>query len=71
MVILKENDKAKAGCEYCNKIVPITFRYKTYKVGKLSVPKVLQGFCDICNRMVALPHQSTFKINKYRKKSRN
>lgn len=68
---LKENNKKRAICNNCKKIVSTTFKIATYKVEELEVPEVLQGFCDECGSMIAFPHQSTIKINEYRKNERN
>jgi len=66
MRILKEGDHSKAICETCGDIVSTTFRYASYKAEGNIIPDVLQGFCDKCGKVVALPHQSSYKIREYR-----
>ena len=63
---LQEGDTSKAICEKCKKIVPTTFRYEEFVFNGYRIPKILQGFCNICGEAVSLPHQSTFKIKEYR-----
>lgn len=67
MNFYKENEKSKAICENCRKIVITTFKYGDFKLNNLIIPDILLGYCDICGEVVSVPHQSTYKINSYRK----
>lgn len=67
MEFYKENDKSKAICEKCRKIVTTTFKYSDFERWNIVVPDVLLDFCDECGSLVSIPHQSTYKINSYRK----
>ena len=67
MRILKEGDKSQVVCLHCKHLRDITYRYETYsgpdKDGKKkSVDNVLQGFCDVCGNLAAIPAQSSPKI---------
>lgn len=67
MRILKEGDKSQVVCLHCKRLRDITYRYETY-VGpdsdgkKKTVDNVLQGFCDVCGKLAAIPAQSSPKI---------
>jgi len=62
-----EGDKSRAICDTCKTIVSTTFHYGEYKVPDtdITVPNLLQGYCDICNSAVSIPHQSTYKIREH------
>jgi hypothetical protein len=67
MRILKEGDKSQAVCLHCKLLRDITYRYETYLARdqdgkKKSIDNVLQGFCDKCGNLAAIPAQSTPKI---------
>jgi len=64
---LNEGDKSRAVCEKCKCIVPTTFRYGEYHIPgtNITVPNLLQGYCDVCKTLVSIPHQSTYKIREY------
>ena len=66
MKIYKENDKSKAICDKCSKVVDTTFKYEIFKYKNILIEDVLQGFCDECGKSVSIPHQSTYKIKSYR-----
>jgi uncharacterized OB-fold protein len=57
-------DKSKAICESCKSIVPTTFFYRNYILPdvNITIPNILQGYCDRCGEVVSLPHQSTYQI---------
>lgn len=65
MRILKDGDKSQAICPRCKRLRDITYRYDKYSVpdqnGK-SIDNVLQGFCDVCGSLAAIPAQSSPKI---------
>ena len=65
MRILNEGDKSQAVCPNCKKLQAITYRYANYSVpdqkGK-SIDNVLQGFCNVCDSLAAIPAQSSPKI---------
>ncbi len=65
MRILKDGDKSQAVCPHCKRLRDTTYRYDKYSVpdqkGK-SIDNVLQGFCDICGSLAAIPAQSSPKI---------
>ena len=64
---LNEGDKSRAVCEKCKCIVSTTFRYGEYHIPgtNITVPNLLQGYCDVCKTLVSIPHQSTYKIREY------
>jgi len=70
MVIYKEGDKSRAVCDTCKKIVSTTFRHAPYNYEELIIPDILQGFCDVCDSPVSIPHQSSPKIHEFIKSKR-
>ena len=61
-----EGDKSKAVCYKCKRIADTTFKYSEYKVSsKITIPKVLLGFCDECGDCVSIPHDSVSVIKHY------
>lgn len=53
----EEGDHSAGICPECRKLVHTTFRSSGES------PTVLIAFCNECDVMVAIPHQSTPKIN--------
>lgn len=67
----KPGDRSRAICEHCGKVVETRFEYRTYALEqpRRDVPDVLVGVCTACDRTVAVPYQSTPKLNEARKPS--
>lgn len=65
----KAGDRSRAICEDCGKGVETHFEYRTFPLlePKADVPDVLVGVCAECDRTVAVPYQSTPKLNEARK----
>lgn len=63
----KENDKSKAICKKCKKVVSTTFLYKKAEVrgdkSVITIPNLLVAVCDECSTTVAIP-QVSFPIIK-------
>lgn len=70
MQLFQENDKSKAICEHCKKTVITTFKRKDvpFSDGKGIVHNILVSNCDICDRVVGIPAQSTPAVHEARKK---
>ena len=68
MKIFKDGDKSKGPCEKCRKLVCTTFHYAPLKYDKLTIPDILQSFCDECGESVSIPHQSSYRIKEYRER---
>lgn len=66
MKILKVGDKSKAICQDCKSLVGTTFKLRNvpFSDGSGIVKNILAGVCDECDRVVAIPHQSTPAIKK-------
>lgn len=65
MRLLTEGDKGQAICMACGKLRDTTYRYDTYEVPEKPgrrVENVLLAFCDSCGTLVAIPAQSSPKI---------
>lgn len=62
-------DKSKAICEDCGSLVPATFAYRDVPFGDGNgvAKDVLAIVCDSCDRVVALPAQSTPAVVRARK----
>lgn len=73
MKILKVGDKSKAVCQDCESLVPTTFMLRDvpFSDGRGTAKKVLAGVCDLCDRVVSIPHQSTPAIKKAYEAKRN
>lgn len=71
MALFKEGEKSKCICEWCDKKVQTTFRYRDYVVeGKPTIPHILQGVCDECGRAISVPGDEmakAFEMDKIRK----
>lgn len=65
----RAGDRSRAICEDCRKVVETRFEYRTYSLSKprVNVPDVLVAVCTECDRIVAIPYQSTPKLNEARK----
>ena len=59
MQVYKENDKSKAICEKCVKVVDTTFVFRDVKKPKSGEKvNILVAVCDECGEIVAIPAQS-------------
>ncbi len=68
MKVYKAGEKSKAICEDCGALVSTTFAYRDvpFDDGKGEVKDVLASVCDQCDRVVALPAQSTPAVRRAR-----
>jgi hypothetical protein len=71
MKIFCEGDKSKAVCAACSAVQPTTFVRKDvpFSTGEGLVKDILVGVCDLCQRVVSIPAQSTPAISSARKLS--
>jgi hypothetical protein len=69
MKIWKAGDRSRAICDTCEKVVETRFEYRTYSLDKprIDVDDVLVGVCTTCDRVAAVPFQSSPKLNEARK----
>lgn len=67
----KDGDKSKAICEDCSKLVTTTFGYRDvpFSDGVGMAQNILVACCDECERVVAIPAQSTPQIRAAREKA--
>lgn len=66
----KEGDRSRAICEACHQVVETRFEYRDFTLQKPRrkiVPDVLVAVCTVCDRIVAVPFQSSPKLNELRK----
>ncbi|MGY6570825.1 MAG: hypothetical protein ACXIVE_17680 [Salinarimonas sp.] len=68
MKLYEAGDKSKAICEHCKSLVPTTFMYRDvpFDDGSGVVKDILVAVCDICDKVVAIPAQSTPAIKRAR-----
>lgn len=68
MRVYKAGEKSRAICDDCGSLVSTTFAYRDvpFDDGKGMVKGVLASVCDECDRVVALPAQSTPAIRRAR-----
>ncbi|SDF89759.1 hypothetical protein [Paraburkholderia phenazinium] len=66
----EEGEKSKAICQSCKQIVSTTFarRDVPFSDGIGEVKDILVSVCDLCDRVVAIPAQSTPAIREARLK---
>jgi hypothetical protein len=64
----RAGDRSRAICEQCG-LVETRFEYRTYPLEKprVDVPDVLVAVCSTCDRIVAVPYQSSPRLNEARK----
>ena len=64
--MFKENDKSKAICNVCEKVVSTTLKIRDVKTSdtKKVIKDILVSVCDECEATVAIPAQSTPEIKK-------
>jgi hypothetical protein len=65
----RAGDRSRAICEHCGRVVETRFEYRTYPLGepRVDVPDVLVAVCSACDRIVAVPYQSSPRLNEARK----
>jgi hypothetical protein len=65
----RAGDRSRAICEHCESVVETCFEYRTYPLSKprVDVPDVLVAVCTVCDRIVAVPYQSSPRLNEARK----
>lgn len=59
-----EGRKSEAVCRHCKTLVSTTLRTRAYPLEEsgIAVPGVLVGVCDVCDEIVTIPHQSTYRL---------
>ncbi|HEX8696921.1 MAG TPA: hypothetical protein VF746_31165 [Longimicrobium sp.] len=65
----KVGDRSRAICENCGRVVETRFEFRTYPLvsPRINVPDVLVAVCAECDGIVAVPYQSTPRLNEARK----
>lgn len=65
----RAGDRSRAICEHCEAAVETRFEYRTYPLSKprVDVPDVLVAVCTVCDRIAAVPYQSSPRLNEARK----
>lgn len=71
MKLLLAGEKKRLPCEHCQRVQPATYRYAnfTFEDG-VEVADVLQAFCDVCGRSLAVAQQSASKIGRQRRRAK-
>lgn len=70
MKLYQAGDRSGGVCEHCKAEVFTRMEYRDYAPTgwDVVVPDVLVAVCERCGRVVAVPHQSTPKVNEHRKR---
>ncbi len=70
MKLYEDGEKSRAICHHCKQLVGTTFtrRDVPFSDGKGTVKHILAAVCDVCDRVVAVPAQSTPAIREARQK---
>jgi hypothetical protein len=65
----RAGDRSRAICEHCDGVVETRFEYRTYPLRepRVDVPDVLVAVCVVCDRIAAVPYQSSPRLNEARK----
>jgi hypothetical protein len=65
----RAGDRSRAICEHCDGVVETRFEYRTYPLSepRIDVPDVLVAVCTVCDRIAAVPYQSSPRLNEARK----
>lgn len=68
----RTGDECRVICEHCATVVEARFEYRTYAVRepRIDVPDVLVAVCTVCDRIVAVPLQSSPLLNAARRSVR-
>jgi hypothetical protein len=68
--IWRAGDRSRAICEQCG-AVETRFEYRTYPLSRprVDVPDVLVAVCTMCDRIVAVPYQSSPRLNEARREA--
>lgn len=69
MKFYRAGDRSAGICESCHSKVATRMEYRDYSPPgwDVTVPEVLVAVCETCDQVVSIPHQSTPRINEYRK----
>src|SRR4051812_22752801 len=69
MKLWKEGDRSKGVCERCKRLVTTRFERRTVNLErpKATVHDVLVAVCDSCEEVVAVPHQSSLRLQEVRR----
>jgi hypothetical protein len=64
MYLVKEGDESEAICPHCKTLVTTHFRTRTYRLvtSGVDVPGALVAVCDLCDKVAAIPAQTTPRI---------
>jgi RNase P subunit RPR2 len=67
--MLKVGDLSRGICEQCGRVVETRFEYRTFQleVPRIDVPAVLVSVCVTCDTVVAVPYQSSPRLNEARR----
>jgi hypothetical protein len=65
----RAGDRSRAICEHCGGVVETRFECRTYPLHepRIEVPDVLVAVCTVCDRIAAVPFQSSPRLNEARK----
>jgi hypothetical protein len=69
MKLWREGERSRAVCESCGRLVTTRFERRTVDLEdpEVSVPEVLVAICQVCGEIVAIPHQSTPRLQEARR----
>lgn len=64
MYLVKEGDESEAICPHCKTLVTTHYRTRTYRLvtSGVDVPGALVAVCDLCDKVAAIPAQTTPRI---------
>lgn len=67
----RAGDRSRGICETCGTVVETRFEYRTYAltVPRIDVPDVLVAVCEDCDATIAVPFQSSPRLNAARREA--
>lgn len=68
-MLWKVGDRSRAVCEQCGRMVETRFERRAYRLStpRVDVPDVLVAVCTACDRIAAVPYQSSARLNEARR----
>lgn len=71
MKLLLAGEKKRLPCEQCQNLQQATYRYADFIFDDgVTVPQVLQAFCDCCGAALAVAPQSSSQIGRHRSRAK-
>ena len=69
MKLWQDGDRSRGVCEQCKRLVTTRFERRTVRLEspEAAIPDVLVAVCESCGEIVAIPHQSSLRLQEARR----